>query len=286
MERALKARLSALLTLLLISLLAWIAPDLHQNSSPYLRVTFLDVGQGDAIFIETPDNVQLLVDGGPSASVMSSLSKRMAWFDHSLDMVLGTHQDLDHIAGLVPVLEKYEVATILMTEGKGASSASKAFLEAVGTEETQTIYARTGQIFALGASTTLEILSPIDSPEQWDSNTGSIVAMLRYGEIDFLLTGDAPQGIEDYLVEAFGAHLEAEVLKLGHHGSRTSSSANFLRAVLPEYAIVSASSDNRYGHPHEEVIERVASNTKAIVLSTAESGSITFLSDGRRVWLE
>ena len=117
-----------------------------------------------------------------------------------------------------------------------------------------------------------------------DSNTSSIVVQLRYGDIEFMLTGDAPQAIEEYLVRAYGNQLESEVLKLGHHGSKTASAESWLKIVSPKYAIVSAGKDNSYGHPHSEVVTRMKSLSIPIE-STIERGRLTFKSDGDQVWL-
>lgn len=257
-------------------------PEASPNDA-YLAVHFFDVGQGDAIYIETPDGVQVLIDGGPNGQVLQHLAREMSFFDRTIDMVIGTHQDLDHVAGLNEVLASYEVASILRTEGEGASPAAKQFVLSAALAP-DVLFARAGQVFALGASTTLTVLSPSADTTDWASNTGSVVVKLTYGDIDFMLTGDAPEGIERYLVGAYAADLEAEVLKLGHHGSNTSSAAEFLAAVQPEYAVVSAGKDNRYNHPHPDVLERVAV-VGATVLSTKE-GTVSFYTDGSRVWSE
>jgi competence protein ComEC len=242
----------------------------------------VDVGQGDAIFIETPDGVQVLIDGGPDGSVLRSLPAVMALSDRTIDLVINTHLDKDHVAGLVDVLSRYEVAHVMRTENVTDTPASVAFESALVAEGSAVTYARAGQVWQLGASTTLTILSPASNPRDWESNASSIVALLRYGETKFLLTGDIGEGTESYLVERFGDELQSEVLKLGHHGSRTSSSENFLQTVSPLYAVASAGKANDYGHPHPEVVERVE-QTGAVLLSTAESGTLMFVSDGKIV---
>jgi competence protein ComEC len=250
-----------------------------------LTVAFLDVGQGDGIFIETPDGVQVLIDGGPDATVLRSLGGVMGVGDRTIDVVMGTHPDKDHVAGLVDVLARYQVAQVLRTENVNDTAPSEAFDWAVEAESTNVSYARAGQIWQLGASTTLTILSPASNPAQWESNAASIVALLRFGDTEFLLTGDAGEGTESYLVEEYGSALQAEVLKLGHHGSRTSSSEVFLETVKPQYAVVSAGKDNDYGHPHDEVVKRVGA-VGAELVSTAEGGTVLFRSDGKRVWVD
>ncbi len=250
-----------------------------------LTVTFLDVGQGDSIFIETPDGVQMLIDGGVNNAVLRQLAKQMSIGDKSLDVVLATHPDKDHVGGLVDVLARYQVANIIKTNNQSDTATFKA-LELAEEEERANIYLATaGQQLALGASTLVLILSPSGDVANLESNTSSIVAQLRYGEIEFMLTGDAPISIEEYLTRTFGDTLESEVLKLGHHGSRTSSGEIFLDTVKPNFAVVSASKDNTYGHPHSEVVENVTKRNIEM-LSTADQGTIVFKSDGKRVWVE
>lgn len=249
-----------------------------------LTVAFLDVGQGDAIYIETPDGVQMLIDGGHDATILSKLASVMPLFDRSLDVVLATHSDLDHIGGLVDVLNRYQVANIVRTENKNDTSATELFLELESQEESGLHIAKAGQQLQLGASTTLSVISPLGDPREWESNTASIVTQLEYSDVSFMFTGDAPIGIEDYLVSSYGSLLRSDVLKLGHHGSKTSSGDLFLKAVAPSYAIVSAGADNSYGHPHAEVVDRVE-RTGAEILNTALEGTIIFKSDGERIWV-
>lgn len=250
-----------------------------------LTVAFLDVGQGDAIFIETPDGVQVLIDGGRDASVLRGLGEVMSWGDRTLDLVIATHPDLDHIGGLPDVLDRFVVSTIMLTTNEADSTAADVFREAITAESAEVFIASAGSEYALGASTTLTIYSPVGDPRNWESNNSSIVAKLSYGESDFMLTGDASKEIESYLARTYGGPLDSEVLKLGHHGSKTSTGAEFLAMVTPIYAVVSAGKDNSYGHPHAEVVERTLT-AGAQILNTADVGTIVFKSDGIRVWVE
>jgi len=258
---------------------------LGEKEPSYLTVAFLDVGQGDAIFIETPDGVQMLIDGGADSSVLRELPKYMPMLDKSLDVVLATHPDKDHIGGLVDVLERYEVGTIIRTKNKNDTGVSRTFDLALEDEQASVHFAHRGQQLMLGASTSLLILSPSSDTSDWESNTSSVITQLRYGDIEFMLTGDAPVNIEDYLVKIYGEAMESEVLKLGHHGSRTSTSDSFLDAVNPKYGVVSASKDNRYGHPHIDVVEKVEDKGVRL-LSTAREGTLVFKTDGKTVWTE
>lgn len=259
--------------------------SLRPIPGPYLEVTFLAVGQGDAILIETPDGVSVLIDGGPDGAVLAALAAEYSWLARTIDLVVSTHPDKDHVGGLVPVLTAYEVGHILQTENAGDTEAAAAYRHAAAAEVATITNARAGQVFALGASTTMTVLAPATNPELLESNTASIVVQLTYGETDFLLTGDAPLGIEQYLVSTRGSALASEVLKLGHHGSRTSTGALFLQTVAPAFAVVSAGPQNTYGHPHTEVVERVAASG-ARLLSTATGKSVRLLSDGQKVWVE
>jgi competence protein ComEC len=253
--------------------------------SPYLEVTFLNVGQGDAILIETPDGAQALIDGGPDGTVLRELARELPWGDRTLDLVIGTHPDKDHIGGLIDVLARYTVASILTTENTGETTAASQYQKAL-TAETDIVHmARAGQVYTLGASTTITILSPARDPSLLESNTASIVVKLSYGEIDFMLTGDAPESIEDYISVTYGELLQSEVLKLGHHGSKTSTGELFLATVKPTYAVVSAGADNSYGHPHEEVVNRVVA-AGITIKSTADGKRVKFVTDGTKLWEE
>lgn len=281
-----QTRLIVLGFLFLSSLLVWFPFESTSNSScECLVVSFLDVGQGDAILIQTPDGFEMLIDGGRDASVLRQLSARRSFFDREIDVMVSTHPDLDHIAGLVDVLKRYKVSTILMIDNKGESGAAAAFALAAPKEGAEIILADAGQIMQLGASTTVQIFSPTGDESKLESNTASIVLRVVHGNTSFMLTGDAPQGIEDYLAKTYGAQLDSDVLKLGHHGSKTSTSDLWLDTVTPQYAVVSAGIDNRYGHPHQDVMQRVfARNIQTS--HTGTDGTITFYSDGVKVWRE
>ncbi len=269
-----------------MALVAWLAPQglkFNTDVDKYLQVHFFDVGQGDAIFIKTPSGKQVLIDGGRDGSVLGELSRVMGFFDRKIDLVVGTHPDLDHIGGLIDVLKHYKVASILITENKGESSAAELYNKLKASEGAEIMYARRGQEIAIDASTTLRILFPETDPSEMESNMSSIVLQLRYGSSTFLFTGDSPKSIEEYLVLVEGEGLQSDVLKVGHHGSRTSTSELFLEEVAPTYAVISAGKDNSYGHPHVEVTDLLF-NKRVEMFETAKEGTSTFLSDGTRLW--
>ncbi|MBL8158194.1 MBL fold metallo-hydrolase [bacterium] len=251
--------------------------------TPELRVSFLDVGQGDAIFIEAPGGRQMLIDGGKNRSVIRQLATVMPWYDRTIDVVLATHPDADHIGGLPDVFKRYRVGLVIESSVRDEEGAdAQAFEKAAAAEGAERLVAERGQVIDVGEGARLEILFPDRSVPGIETNTGSIVARLVYGETAFMLTGDSPKEIEDYLVRLDGKILESSVLKAGHHGSRTSSSFAFVGFVSPEYAVYSRGCDNSYGHPHDEVKEMFAKHGVP-TLDTCEDGSITFVSDGKTV---
>ena len=240
----------------------------------YLTVAFLDVGQGDAIYIQAPNGNDLLVDGGGTEEVLRSLSKVMAPSDRDIDVVIATHPDKDHIGGLISVLDRYHVSYFL---DPGVTNDTLVYKELVKKVEQKTNYvvARKGMKIFLQENIVIEILFP-DRDIKGDTNNASVVAKISYGTTDVLLTGDAGKGVERYLLTQ---NIESEILKAGHHGSKTSSDPLFLSAVSPEYVIISVGKENRYGHPSAEVLNALAS-IGAKVFQTAEEGTIVFVSDG------
>jgi len=284
MNTFLGIRLATILVSLIASAAVWLPSLGSVDASGYLQVHFLDVGQGDAVFIQTPDGIEILIDGGANSGVLSELSKHMSFFDRDIDMIVGTHPDKDHIGGLVDVLERYNVSSVLTTENESDSAAYNAYATAVQAEGATVTYARRGQVFTLGASTTLEVLFPETDTTDMESNAASIVLQLRYGETEVLLTGDSPKRIEEYLVLTQGEHLQSDVLKVGHHGSRTSTAQMFLEEVDPQFAVISAEKNSRYGHPHVEVTDMLF-NQRVKTYSTAQEGTVSFLSDGRAAWV-
>ncbi len=248
-----------------------------------LCVVFLDVGQGDAIFIESPAGIQLLIDTGRDQSVLRGLGDVMDFGDREIDHLLLTHPDADHVGGAVDILERFLVSQVIRTENESDTALWEATERQIEAEGAKVTMARRGQVFDLGGGVKLEILFPDIDPTEMESNTASIVARLIYGDTAFMLTGDSPKAIEEYLVLVEGEHLKSDVLKAGHHGSRTSTAELFLAEVDPKYAVISAGADNSYGHPHVEVTDALF-NYGVETYSTADSGNVVFWSDGAKVY--
>lgn len=252
-----------------------------------LTVSFLDVGQGDSIFIEAPNGRQMLIDGGANASVLGGLGTAMGFFDPSIDVVLATHPDKDHVGGLPFVFERYRVGQYVDSLADGEAGAYRKLLDLVEEEGSMTTYGVRGTVIELDpeAGVYFHILYPM--PDEFaidETNDLSIVGKLIYGDTSFMLTGDAGKVPELMMTSTDGEYLKSSVLKAGHHGSDTSTAPSFVRAVDPQYAIISAGRDNSYGHPHPSVIETLERENIEI-LETAEEGTITFKSNGIDVWL-
>ena len=284
MERNKKIQIAVVGIFLIANVFIWSAVFRTDNRG-VLTVAFLDVGQGDAIYIEAPNGNQVLIDGGPGRQVLRELGQVMPFYDRSLDVVLASHPDQDHVGGLPSVLERMKVSNIVTTENTSKTGAYGAFEEAIQNEHASRILARAGERIILDDGIVLEILFPDRNAYGWETNTSSIVARLTYGEKSFLFTGDSPIAIERQLIHTYGGGLHTTVLKLGHHGSRTSSSREYLSAVDPEYAIISAGLNNKYGHPHKEVIA-LLKELGIPGMNTAKSGTIVFTTNGEELRLK
>ncbi len=269
------------IVLSIVTLCIWYVIILEDRAGK-LTVSFLNIGQGDSIFVDSPSGRQVLIDGGPDRSVLRELSKIMPWYDRSIDVVIATHPDADHISGLVDVLMRYRVEYVFHPGVEKNTGPAESMLLSVAKEGANEVYARRGQIIDLGEGAYIEILFPDRDVSDVETNTASIVARLVYGNTSFMFTGDAPQAIENYLAELDAEALESNVLKAGHHGSKTSSSVLFSGFVNPNFAVFSRGCDNSYGHPHPEIVA-LFQRFEIPTLDTCEDGTITFISDGTSV---
>ena len=252
-----------------------------------LKVAFLDIGQGDSIYIQAPNGRQVLIDGGRDQKVLSKLSDVMPYGDRTLDIVIATHPDADHIGGLPYILRDYGVSLVMEPGVQSESDVYKELEKSIEEEKAEHVFASRGMVIHLDEEhgVDLEILFPDRDTTGWETNEASIVAKLVYGKTSFLLTGDAPRSTELYLHKLNVKELDVDVLKLGHHGSRTSTSPTFIEDTTPNYAIISAGLNNDYGHPHKEVLDTLA-YYKVPYLATYEKGTIVFESDGKELKLK
>lgn len=253
------------------------------QSAGTLSVSFLDVGQGDAIFIEGPTGIQLLVDAGPpDRSVLRELGGVMEVTDRTIDAVLETHPDQDHIGGISDVFERYVVSYFLEPKIPNNTKANQKVEKTVEGSDAKRIIARRGMRLILGGGAYADVLFPDRDVSKLETNTGSVILRVVYGDTSFLLSGDSPQAIEKFLVSVDGEKLQSTVLKVGHHGSKNSNAEVFVRTINPEYGVYSRGCNNRYGHPAHEVLA-LFKTLHIRTLDTCEEGKITFTSDGLKV---
>ena len=237
-----------------------------------LTVHFIDVGQGDSILLDLGD-IEVLIDGGEkSPGVVSYIEY---YVDGSLEVMVATHPDADHIGGLIAVLDAFEVDKIWLNGDTSTSKTYSQFMSAVNFERARVFMARRGDIIQAG-NLTFNVLHPLNLSGK--TNNNSIVLSLSYGQVDFLFTGDAEQEAEASML-AEGIVPDVEVLKVGHHGSRTSSSIQFLQAAKPECAIYMAGQGNNNGHPHQETIINLC-EVGAEIYGTDFHGTIIITTDG------
>jgi competence protein ComEC len=231
------------------------------DNSGKLKVIFFDVGQGSSVFIEALNKNQILIDGGPGSQILNKLGGVMPFFDRDIDAVILTHPDSDHLNGLVDVLQKYEVGQVIDSCVNDSGAAYQEWLKLIADKKINRLCAKAGQKIKLDSETEINILYPFSSLEGMsfkNTNDVSIVAKLNYGQNHILLTGDAEEKTEYQLIN-FGVIPQAQILQVGHHGSKSSSSENFVKAVNPETAVIQVGKNNRYGHPHQEVLGRLNS---------------------------
>ena len=252
----------------------------YQSSN--LSVAFLDVGQGDAIFIEAPNGHQMLIDGGANGRILEALGEVMPFGDRSIDVVMATHTDADHIGGLPSVLSNYDVGYVIENGSSSNTKIYQSFEKMIKDYNVEKVIAQRGTKIFLDEEKNIsfDIIFPDRYISGFESNDGSIVGKISYGAHSFMLTGDATKYTELLIMRNENPEtLHSTVLKLGHHGSHTSSSEKWLRSVSPDIAIISAGKNNRYGHPHEDVLARLRS-LAIPYLATYDEGNIIFETDG------
>ena len=276
--------------LLIVAILASVAAATMPDDE--LRVSFLDVGQGDAILIQK-GNQQVLVDGGPTPQAITlELGDRMPFWDRTIELVVLTHPHSDHLTGLVEVLQRYEVEQVLYPDLDYESPLYEEWFELIEEKDIECIIAQAGQEIDLGDGVIIKVLHPQTSllaGTGSDTNNNSLVLHLTMGEVSFLLAADIEQEAEWKLI-AQRAGLASTVLKVGHSGSNTSTTAEFLAVVSPRVAVIPVG-ENRFGHPSDEVVERLEAKLGAenIYLTydakTGEHHTIEFITDGERLWV-
>jgi len=245
-----------------------------------LHIFMLNIGQGDSILIQTPTDERLLIDGGPDDSVLQELGKVMPFYERRIEAIILTHPHADHVNGLVEVLKRYQVHQVMITGVFYKNPGYQALLEEIAEQHLAVLFAGNGQDYQIG-NVTLDLLYPLESLQgrSFDNmNNSSIVFRLLYGHRSFYFNGDLEVEGETKLL-ASGLNLGADVLKVGHHGSRTSSQEALLDKIKPRFALISCGVNNKFHHPHPETLEHFQERGIR-TFRTDLDGTIEVISDG------
>ena len=275
-----KVGIAHFVVLLCLFVFAFSTHSIASQKDGLLKAYFLDVGQGDAIFIETPNGNQVLIDGGPDNKVLEKLGEVMPFYDKEIDLVILSHPHADHLTGLFEVLNRYEIKNIIEAKEEYESPQFQMWQKAVKDEGANNVEAISGTVIDLGKDLRLNILHPFKSvagTKTSKPHDDVVVAMLEYGAVKILLTGDMEKKVEDKLVSV-GLDLDADVLKIGHHGSKTSSTERFLNIITPEVAVIQVGK-NKYGHPSPEVLKRLEDSGIKYYRNDLD-GDVKIVSDG------
>jgi competence protein ComEC len=272
--------LIVLLLLFVLNIIAWFFVfDLNQHR--FLEVSFFDIGQGDAIFIETRQSHQVLIDGGPGSAVLEKLGKEMPFWDRTIDLIVLTHPEHDHYGGLIEVLKRYKIENILWTGVYRDTAEYQEWQDLLLKEGARIFIAPDIQRVTVSGAM-FDVLFPFENFEGKtvkNVNDTSLVAKLVFGGNSFLFTGDICKPVEKELLEK-ETDLDSDFLKVGHHGSKTSSGEEFVAAVSPQVAVIQCGRDNPYGHPHPQTLETLE-KYGIKVLRTDKEGDIKIISNGK-----
>jgi len=256
------------LILIIISILLFSLYTYDDN----LKISFLDVGQGDAILIRTPQGQNILIDGGPDNVLLSELAKVLPWWERDIDYLVITHYHADHMMGFIEVLNKYKVKNILVTAHQPDDFLYQVWNDKLSERNIQPTIVKAGDKFIVSDDLYWQVI--LADSDHEDYNDNSLVIKLSYKNKDFMFTGDLSIAGEEKIISS-GIDISAEYLKVGHHGSRYSSSDEFLKAVNPQFCIIQSGVGNDYGHPHSEALSRLE-NIGCQIMNTQNLGTLNF----------
>lgn len=266
--------LSILLVLLTANGFVWASVSLNRNHQLVVKV--YDVGQGDSILIQTPDDYKILVDGGPNNRVDDYLNTDLALNDRSIDLLVLTHPQADHMTGLIEAIKRFQVKKVITSNVKNDSAQFKLWTDTLKNAHLTPEYVYAGESISLADQVTLKILWPDSpNPQVTNLNDAAVVMKLSYGNFDMLLTSDADVVTQPYT----GTVNHVEVLKVPHHGSKTALKEDFLAKLQPDVSVISVGAHNSYGHPNNQLLELLNKDSKK-VFRTDKNGTVTFVSNG------
>jgi competence protein ComEC len=257
-------------------------PSVFASNGERSMAYFIDVGQGDSIFIDT-SGLDVLVDGGPRAAGNTVVEYLGNLSITKIDLMVATHMDADHIGGLITLLNStIQVDEVLINNQTGTTATYNDFVSLANTHSMEA--AQRGDTYILTQNVNLTVLNPVQPLEFTSQNENSVVMRLQIGQSSFLLMGDAQADAEESILQS-GLEINSDVLKVGYHGSNSSTTEAFLSAVSPSIAIISAGENNQYGHPHQETLDKLFAHGIA-VYGTYESGSIAVAADSTSIEIQ
>lgn len=268
--------------LILILLFAPLSCDNAASARGLLRVAFLDVGQGDSIYIEAPNGNQMIIDGGPGDALSSALSEVLPFGDHVINTIMVTNPDADHYSGFLGLLRNFDVGAVIEPGTATHTPTHATFQKEITDKKIPELFARKGMTIDIDKENgvVFTVLFPDRDVSEWTTNDGSIEGILSYGTTKIFFTGDGSKKTESIVVsENSQTFLKSDILKVGHHGSRSSTSGELVGAVAPAYAVISDGKENKYGHPHKETLDTLT-RARVKILRTDQLGTIVFTSDG------
>lgn len=262
---------------LLILVLAGVGIAIFQLPDANLHIIACDVGQGDAILVVYKD-IQILTDGGPDSKVLDCLGRHVPFWDRDIELVISTHPDSDHSTGLVDVIERYKVDSILMNSKDPGTDVYRLLENGVGGRGVGVLTPKEGMVLGLDLIH-LDILSKFDE-NKTDTNYNSIVYKLEFKHFSGLFLGDIPPQVSDELAEKIG---KVNYIKVPHHGSVNGMTNNLLKASMPKIAVISVGDKNMWGFPARSILKMLEKNNVR-VLRTDQMGDVEVVTDGEKIW--
>src|SRR3989344_1080486 len=270
-----KSAISILLLIAAFDVFVWYSIALG-GVDGNLRLYYLNVGQGDGQLIKLPGGAKFLIDGGPNSGVINQLAGDLSNFDRYIDLVIVTHTDADHLSRLLDVVRRYKVGAVIWNGREGETDVWRSFVKAVNDKKIPVIVLGEGDKISYGESK-LDILAPAPEFLSGASNEAAIITMLTSKNIKALFTSDATPAVEARLEQKYD--IKADILKVAHHGSRFSSTADFLNAVKPKVSVIQVGKNN-YGHPTAEVLARLKDIGSSLYRNDI-NGAVEILVDGK-----
>ena len=275
MSEYIKRNQSKLIILSLVFAAVFVWSTIFKLEDGNLHLKVFDVGQGDSIFIRTPSGYKILIDGGPNDKVLDHLGAELPFYDKTLDLVVLTHPQADHLTGLIDVAKTYKIKQLWISYGENTTAQYDDWTNVLDSEGIKPRLIWSGDQINFPDSTVLKVVWPKEKTSYTDLNTTSVVLYLDYKDFEALLTGDADQQVQPYA----GNISNIEFLKVPHHGSKTALRPDYLTRISPEISVISVGAKNRYGHP-SQILLNLFDKSKTNIYRTDQNGTVEIVTDG------